>query len=51
MLEGWDNIEASVTAEVPGFAGARFVVNDDKADVGEKGGESLVGRVIEIFPG
>ena len=51
MLEAWSNDESSAATEVPGFAGAGFVVDDDAAYDGYKGGGVVVECSIEVFLG
>ena len=46
MLEDWADVESSTAAKVSGFASARFVVGDDTAADGERGGDIIVELAI-----
>ena len=50
-MEGWDNVEASEAAEVPGFVGDGFVVDDEAVDNGDKMGGLIVEWYIGVSPG
>ena len=51
VVEGRDYVGSVLAAEVPGFTGAWFVVDDDTTAGSPNEGGVLVERAIEVFPG
>jgi hypothetical protein len=50
VLEGWANVVTVAATEVPGFACARLIVDDDWASEGAEGCGIEVERAVEVFP-
>ena len=51
VMEGRADVESMAAAEVPGFTGAWFVVDDDATAGSPNEGGVLVERAIEVVPG
>ena len=51
MVEGRANVETLAAAEVPGYADAGFVANNDRSANGANWGGVKVEGAIEVFPG
>ena len=51
VVEGRANVETLAAAEVPGYADAGFVANNDRSANGANWGGVKVEGAIEVFPG